>query len=86
MKIYDLEQLLIQHGDLSLTQIINKMKGNNQFKCPKCNGKGTVKICVRRGEWGYSDDVIEDKDCDLCKGVGYTYKEYKPKMVQDGWE
>lgn len=24
--------------------------------------------------------------CDLCNGEGYTEHQYKPKMIQDGWE
>ena len=27
-----------------------------------------------------------DVQCDLCNGEGYTEHEYKPRMIQDGWE
>lgn len=37
--------------------------------------------------WECRDRYEEIKvTCDLCNGEGYTEKEYKPKMVQDGWE
>ena len=37
--------------------------------------------------WECRDRYEETKvTCDLCNGEGYTEKEYKPKMVQDGWE
>ena len=30
--------------------------------------------------------ALKDEECNLCKGEGYTSHEYKPKMIQDGWE
>lgn len=32
-------------------------------------------------DWRY-----REVKCDLCNGEGYTEHEYKPKMIQDGWE
>jgi len=85
MKIYDLELLMSQYGDLSLTKIIGKIKGQRDFKCPKCNGMGTVQVQTRAESWGYWDAEYATRNCDLCKGIGYTYTEHKPKMIQDGW-
>lgn len=37
--------------------------------------------------WECCEQLKERKvTCDLCNGEGYTEHEYKPRMVQDGWE
>ena len=28
----------------------------------------------------------KDVKCDLCNAEGFTEKQYKPRMIQDGWE
>lgn len=50
------------------------------YMCPKCKGEGMIH--------SYSCDGRDDRHykCDLCGGAGYTDREYKPRMVQNGWE
>lgn len=84
--IYKLESLSCEYGDdITLGELIKRKKGNNIHKCPKCEGHGYVTRCIP-GDWGYTGDRYVDEKCDLCKGIGYTEHEYKPRMVQDGWE
>ena len=60
--------------------------------CPKCKGRGYVSKRYNAypsglPDSGWVDDWKKtDVECDLCKGHGWTEKEWKPKMVQDGWE
>lgn len=79
-------------GEVTLDQVVAHIQGNKIYKCPKCDGKGTVSVKYNAYPRGLPDsDWVEDwkyKDviCDLCGGEGYTEHKFKPKMVQDGWE
>lgn len=58
-------------------------------ECERCG-----KVSVRYNAYpsglpdsGWVEDwKYKDIECDLCHGEGYTEHEYKPRMVQDGWE
>lgn len=87
MKIHTAIDLMECYGkDMTLGELVKKIQGNNIYKCPKCNGTGSVKIQIRAEVWGYSETEYEYVKCDLCDGEGYTEHEYKPKMKQTGWE
>lgn len=75
-------------GETTLDDLVKLMQGNKIHRCPKCGGSGTIIKRVNRAQyWECRDRYEETKvTCDLCNGEGYTEKEYKPKMVQDGWE
>ena len=75
-------------GKTTLDDLVKRIQGNKIHRCPKCYGKGIViKMINRAHYWECCDWYEEIKvTCDLCNGEGYTEKEYKPKMVQDGWE
>lgn len=81
---------LIYHREC-LKAVKNKVNGRTH-KCPKCNGEGHILVeydAYPTGlpDSGWATDMKTKKVvCDLCGGNGYTVKEYKPKMVQQGWE
>ena len=63
----------------------NKNKKLGYYKCPKCGGKGYIVTEYNKYPSGLPDSgwVYEPgydyKMCDLCKGDGYTLKQYKAK-------
>ena len=93
MTINQVKGLINQYGEqATLGEILKKVQGNKVFKCPKCDGKGYVTVeynCYPSGlpDSGFVyEPAFRDEKCNLCKGDGYTLYEYKPKMIQDGWE
>lgn len=93
LKMHEIKKMIDLYGeDKTLGEMLSDY--NLNFTCPKCNGIGTFKKRVVTPypsglpDSGYVPPRItfEPIDCDLCCGQGYTKKEYKPKMVQDGWE
>lgn len=97
-RICQLTALKQIHGDITMEQLLevelqeSMARLGKPFKCAKCHGKGTVSVKYNAyptglPDSGWVDDwQYKDVQCDLCKGVGWTEKEYKPKMVQEGWE
>lgn len=85
IKIIDLENLIDEYGDKNIGSIIETMKGNKKYKCPDCKGTGTKKSVFRQGMLGW-DTIYDYKKCELCNGFGYTEYQFKPKLIQDGWE
>lgn len=93
-KVCNIMELIKIYGeDTTLSEILEVRKGGNPiYKCPKCEGKGYTSYKYNAYPSGLPDSGwVEDWkykkiECDLCKGEGYTEKEYKPKMIQDGWE
>lgn len=84
--IKELEILADLYGEnITLSEAIKRKKGKNIYKCPQCDGEGHTIRCIP-GEYGYTADRYVEEECNLCHGIGYTEHEYKPKMVQDGWE
>ena len=93
MTINQVKSLIDQYGEqATLGEILRKVQGDKVFKCPKCDGKGFIEVEYNGYPSGLPDSgfVYEPaftiENCDLCKGEGYTSHEYKPKMIQDGWE
>ena len=93
MKTCEAIELTKRYGSsTTLGDLARKIQGDKSYKCPKCNGSG--KVSVRYNAYptglpdsgGVEDWKYKDIECDLCHGEGYTEHEYKPRMVQDGWE
>ena len=92
MNTNDIIDLIKNFGeDTTLKQVLYSM---TKYKCPKCNGRGKIKVEYNGYPKGFPDSgfvyeaAFKDIECDLCKGCGYTDKEYRPKFiqVQDGFE
>lgn len=89
MKIREIVGLCEDYGEeTTLGELKRKIQGNKIHKCPKCGGRGKVEVRKNIAQyWECCDNYkYYDAECDLCHGEGYTEHEYKPKMVQDGWE
>jgi DnaJ-class molecular chaperone len=89
MKINDIKYLINIYGkDATLADVLKKVQGNKIHMCPKCGGSGRVSVRRNVAQYWECCDRYETytRACDLCHGEGYTEHEYKPKMVQDGWE
>lgn len=93
LKIHELIELENRYGaSTTIRQLREIIQGSAVYQCPKCKGKGTVRIKYNAYPSGLPDSgFVEDwqyKDikCDLCEGEGYTEVEYVPKYVQDGYE
>lgn len=93
MKINKIIELCEEYGEsTTLGDLKRIIQGNKKYKCPNCKGKGyTVQEYnaypngLPDSGWVYKPGY-KNVPCDLCHGVGYTENQYKPKMVQDGWE
>jgi hypothetical protein len=89
VKINDIKNLIADYGEsTTLKDVLKKVQGNRKYKCPKCGGSGKITIRKDVAEYWECSDRYEYNsiECDLCNGEGYTEHEYKPKMVQDGWQ
>lgn len=93
MKINEILKLCEIYGNnITLEELARKIQGNKIYKCPKCKGKGYTVEEYNAYPSGLPDSgcVYEpgykNIECDLCGGEGYIEHEYKPKMIQDGWE
>ena len=93
MKVNEAINLSKAYGEkTTLGEFVKIIQENKIHTCPKCNGTGTVSVKYNAYPSGLPDSGwVEDwkykeVECDLCKGEGYTEHEYKPKMIQDGWE
>lgn len=93
MKVNTAINLMNRYGkDTTLGELVKKIQGNKIYKCPKCGGRGYISKRYNAyppylPDSGWVEDwKWKEIDCDLCKGEGYTEHEYKPRIVQDGWE
>lgn len=93
IKIDDAISLCKVYGsNTTLGDLVRKIQGNKIYKCPKCKGLGYVVEEYNAYPRGMPDSgsVYEagyrNIKCDLCDGDGYTEHEYKPKIIQNGWE
>lgn len=75
-------------GETTIDQMLAHIQGKKTHRCPKCDGAGYIVETYNAAEpWECCEQLKERKvTCDLCNGEGYTEHEYKPRMVQDGWE
>lgn len=93
MKIHEAISLMEDYGEnTTLGDLVKKVQGKMIHKCPKCNGTGTVSVKYNAYPSGLPDSGwveewrYREVKCGLCNGEGYTEHQYKPKMIQDGWE
>lgn len=89
MKIHEVVSLMKDYGEnTTLGDLLKKIQGKRIHKCPKCEGSGKVTKRKNTAQyWECCDNwKYYDVQCDLCNGEGYTEHQYKPKMIQDGWE
>ncbi|MGG5341153.1 hypothetical protein [Enterococcus sp. AZ192] len=93
MKAYEAKQLIREYSaTTTLKEIFESFE--RPFECPQCKGDGfyqkKVIVPYPSGlpDSGWVPDSIEYRrtECELCDGHGWATKEYKPKMVQDGWQ
>ena len=93
MKLHEVKSLINEYGGLTtLSEVFESY--NLPYECPQCNGSGVYsKKIIKPYPRGFPDsgwvpDTVEyvRSECTLCSGQGYTKEEYKPKLVQDGWE
>lgn len=87
-----IERLMIKYGaETSLSKALGLELGLNIYKCPKCDGRGYIKIEYNGYPRGLPDSgfvyeaAYKDNKCDLCNGIGYTSKKMQPRMIMDGW-
>ncbi|WP_086348766.1 hypothetical protein [Candidatus Enterococcus clewellii] len=93
MKAYEAMKLIDEYGAHKTLQSVFESFGR-EFECPQCKGTGfyqkKVIVPYPSGlpDSGWVPDTIEYKrtECNLCGGHGWSDHEYKPKMVQEGWE
>lgn len=88
-KINDIKTLIKVYGEsATLKDVLKKVQGDRKYKCPKCGGSGEITTRKNVAKYWECCDRYEcySTKCDLCNGEGYTEHEYKPKMVQDGWQ
>lgn len=89
MKINECKSLISVYGEnATLKDVLKQIQGNKIHRCPKCGGSGMLHKRRNTAQYWECCDRWEyyDVECDLCGGEGYTEHEYKPRMVQDGWE
>lgn len=89
MKIIEAIELCQRYGEnTTLGELRKKIQGKKIHRCPKCDGKGILRECVNVAEgWEFTYRwEHREVECDLCNGEGFTENEFRPRMVQDGWE
>lgn len=89
MKVREAIALMKHYGSkTTLEEVVRIVQGNRIYKCPKCGGTGTLTKRKNTAQyWECCDNwKYYETTCDLCNGEGYTEREYKPKMIQGGWE
>lgn len=83
-----IDGLIARYGrEIRLCEILDKLPKPEGFICPACRGTGLVTI-VKPAEWPneYAAPTRSDVVCVTCRGEGYTPREIKPRMVQEGWQ
>jgi len=84
--IHTLKDYFKKYGNIDLETLIEKVQGDKKYMCPECQGTGLVVDTADVYKDGDKYWKLINNACELCKGEGYTDKEKKPKMVQEGWE
>jgi len=95
--IYQLDELIKKYGsNVTLEEVKNELLQETPYKCPVCDGKGTVEYTYKsypngRPEmWWTGEEDFEvkksERECELCHGLGYTKDKYTAKMEQTGWK
>lgn len=93
IRINEIIELCGAYGEnTTLGDLKRIIQGNKKYECPNCKGKGYTVEKYNAYPSGLPDSGWVYKagyrniPCDLCHSIGYTEKQYKPKMVQEGWE
>ena len=89
---HDIQKLISEYGEnATLKQVLEHICSQSpyrflKYKCPKCDGCGyTVKEYnaypsgLPDSGWVY-EPGYDYNVCNLCKGMGWTAREYKPKI------
>lgn len=78
----------IYGSETTLDQLVKRVQGNKIYECPKCHGEGKILKRINTAQYWECCESWKTVECtcDLCNGEGYTEHEYKPRMIQDGWE
>ena len=67
---------IYKYGDIPVSQVIEKLKRDRKFVCPKCKGKGRIQVIVDSGHPNmdklHRSPTYGAEDCDLCQRYGYT--------------
>jgi len=82
MKIPELKKLIAEHGEAAtLGGILKRVQDSRPYECPKCIGTGQETYNTYPQGLPDSGFVYEAgyRDCNLCKGHGFTTLEYKEK-------
>ena len=91
MTAFEIEMLIAEYGDISLSEVRTKILGGRKYKCPKCKGVGKVTVKYNAHPQGLSDSGLNEDfrykaiGCYLCGGYGYTFIKLEPNMAQQGW-
>lgn len=93
MEINEIIKLCEEYGENTILEDLRRIiQGNKKYECPNCKGKGYIveeynayPSNLPDSGWVY-EAGYKKIPCDLCNGIGYTEKQYKLKIVQDGWE
>lgn len=92
---YTIKQMIEKYGPgATLSSIFTAIKGNRTHECPKCSGRGYVKVEYNGYPSGLPDSgwvyeaAFKDVKCDVCDGFGYTVHKMVPNVnvVQNGWK
>ena len=76
LKRIDIMLLIKQFGEnTTLGELAAIVKPALVYKCPNCSGFGKIiEKTIGGFEWA---------DCELCKGEGYTERDYMTELVND---
>ena len=92
-QIYVITEMMSKFGrNVTLGDVFDELTRECPYKCPKCAGRGYVKVEYNGYPSGLPDSgfvyeaAYRDEKCNLCNGTGWTKVKMKPKLVQDGWE
>lgn len=90
-EIKDLQKAISRFGGKVPLQLLLDENLAKMHTCPLCKGKGIEEkieydYMSHRNSPSYGTERRATVQCSLCEGIGKTEREYKPKMVQQGWE
>ena len=91
-EVYNINTYISRYGNISLSRLKEILLDGRKYLCPKCKGRGYVKTEYNGYPSGLPDSMFvyeaayKDIKCDLCNGMGYTYKKMIPNFIQQGWK
>lgn len=73
--------------NMTIGELITKLKEDRPYVCPKCKGKGEIWIEEQENyAMGGSHPKSHWSECDICNGYGRTKNEIKPIYKLAGYE